>query len=105
MSLGAPDSEHHSVSELLYRAILLVWAWMMACDTEWRVFDKNMVEAVFYNCAIFILVSCVLCLVLRLFFITLVGVLDSSKLRGTTEHVLMYFKVLSLLTIYSNTGS
>ena len=78
---------------------------MMACDTECRAVDKNLAEAVVSNCAILIVASCVLSLVLQCFFSTLVGVLDSVKLVGTTEYVLIGFTVLLLLTIYSNTGS
>ena len=57
------------------------------------------------NCACFIVARCVLPLLLRCFFSTLIGVLASVLLRGTTEYVLMEFTVLSLLTISSNTGS
>ena len=63
--------------ELLYRAILLVWAWMMACDTEWKAVDKNLEEDVVSDCDRFIVARCVLRLVLRRFFSTLVGVLAS----------------------------
>ena len=50
--------------------------------------------------------SCKLCPAsfLGFLFTTLVGVLASVLLRGTTLYVLMVSKVL-LLTIYSNTGS
>ena len=57
------------------------------------------------ECAIFIVVRCVLRLILRHLFSTLVGVLANVKFRGTTEYVLMGFTVLSLLTLSSNTGS
>ena len=56
----------------------------MACDTEWRAVNKNLAEAVVYDCALFIVTGFVLCLVLHHFFSTLVGVLDSVELRGTT---------------------
>ena len=78
---------------------------MMACDTEWRVVDKNLAEAVVSNCDLFIIASCVLRLVLRRFFSTLVGVLDIVKIGGTIYYVSMGFTVLLLLTISSNTGS
>ena len=56
----------------------------MACDTEWRAVDRNLLEAVVSDCDIFVVVSCVLRLVPRCFFSTLVGVLASVELRGTT---------------------
>ena len=105
MSSDAPESEHHYVSDLLYRAIFSVWARIMVCDTAWRAVDKNIVEAVVSDCALFIVAICVLHLVLRLLFRTLVGVLASVKLGGNTEYVLIGFTVLLLLTIYSNTVS
>ena len=104
MSLDAPESAHHAVSEFLYSAILLLWAQMMAYDTEWREFIRNLAETVVYDCALFIVASCVLRLILRRFCSTLVGVLANVALRGTTEYVLMEFIVL-LLTIYYITGS
>ena len=69
---------------------------MMACDTEWRVIDKNISEAVVSESALFIVASCVLHLVLRCFFSTLFGVLDSVDLRVTTDYILIDFTVLSL---------
>ena len=104
MSSDALDSAQHAVSELLYRAILLVWEQMMACDTELREANRNIAKAVVSYCDTFIVASFVLRLVLLPLFSTFVGVLDSVELRGTTEYVLMEFTVLSLLTIYSNTG-
>ena len=59
MSSDAPDSAHHSVSELFYSAILLGRAQIMTCDTDWRSVDRNLVEAVVSDCAIFIVASCV----------------------------------------------
>ena len=56
-------------------------------------------------CVYFMVAICVLPLVLRCFFSTLVGVVASVVLRGTTEYVLIEFTVLSLLTISSNTWS
>ena len=47
----------------------------MACDTEWRAVDKNLVEAVVSNHALFILAICVLHLFLQCLFSKLVGVL------------------------------
>ena len=72
---------------------------MMACETEWREVDKNLAEAVVFDCDIFILSMCVLRLVLRCLFSNLVGVLASVKLGGTTEYVLMGFTVLLILNI------
>ena len=77
---------------------------MMAYDTEWRVIDKNLAEAIVYDYALFIVEICFLRLVLSCFFRILVGVLASAELKGTTEYVLMEFIVLSLLTNSSNTG-
>ena len=99
MSLDAPESAHHDLSELLHMAILLVWAWMMVCDTEWMAVDKNLVEAEVSDYALFTVSICVLRLLLRCFFGTLVGVLAIVDLIGTTEYLLMEFTVLSLLKI------
>ena len=77
----------------------------MACETEWRAVDRNIAEDVVSDCASFMVVSCDLPIVLRCFFTTLVGVLASVVLRGTAVYALMESKVLSLLTISSNTGS
>ena len=55
----------------------------MACDTEWRSVDNNLVEAVVFYCDIFIVARCVLSLVLLRSFIKLVGVIDIVKLVGT----------------------
>ena len=76
----------------------------MAYVTDWREVDRHLVEDVVSDCAFFIVASCVLRLVLRYFFSTLVGVLASVVLIGTAEYVLMEFVVL-LLTIYLNTCS
>ena len=78
---------------------------MMACDTEWRAVDNNIVEDLVSCCALFIVARYFLRLFLRIFFITLVGVIDSVELIGTTEYVFMDFTVLSLLDIPSNTGA
>ena len=77
----------------------------MACETEWREVNRNLAEDVVSYFYRFMVASCVLTLVLCCFFSTLVGVLASVVLRGTTGYVLMEFTVLSLLTISSNTGS
>ena len=90
---------------LLYRAILSVWARVMACETEWRKVDRNLAEAVVSDCACSMVASCVLPLILRCFFSTLVVVISSVVLRVTTEYVLMEFPVLSLMTISSKNGS
>ena len=60
---------------------------MMACDNKWREVDKNIAERVVSDCAIFIVESCVLCLILRRFFNTLVGVLASFEFIGTADYV------------------
>ena len=46
MSLDAVESTQHDISYLLYRAIFSVWELSMACDTELRAVDNNLVEAV-----------------------------------------------------------
>ena len=56
-------------------------------------------------CACFIVAIFVWHFVLRCFLNTVVGVLASVLLRGTTEYVLMEFTVLSLLIISLSTGS
>ena len=56
------------------------------------------------NCALFIVDIFFLRLVIWRFFSTLVGVITSDKLGGTTKYVFMGFTVLLLLTISSNTG-
>ena len=62
-----------------------VWVRMMASYTEWRAVDKNLAEAVLSDCALFIVASVFLHLVLRHFFRTLVVVLASVELRGKAE--------------------
>ena len=84
MSSYAPESAQYAVSEFLYSDILLVWERMMACDPDWRAFDRNISEAVVSDCAIFIVSRCVLRLALYFFFRTLVGLLAIAVLRGTT---------------------
>ena len=93
MSSDAPESAQHAVSEFLHSSILFVCEQMMACETEWRPLDRNLVEAVLSDCACFTVASCVRRRVLRCLFSTLCGVLTSVLLRGTTEYVLMVFKV------------
>ena len=105
MSLEASESAQYAVSELVYRDILLLWAHIMDFENERRAVNRNLVEAIVFDCSLFIVTSCVLNIVLRLLLNTLVGVIASVELRGTTEYVLMKFAVLSLLIIYSNTGS
>ena len=61
------ESAQHAVSELLYNAILLVWSSVMACDTDWREVNRNLVEAVVSDCALCIVASCVLCLFLHFY--------------------------------------
>ena len=48
-------------------------------ETDWRVVDRNLVEAVVSECARFIVASCVLPLILRYFLRSLAGVLVSVK--------------------------
>ena len=50
-----------------------------------------------YECDIFIVASSFLCLVLRIFLRTLVGVTSSTTLGGNTKYTLMGFTVLLLL--------
>ena len=71
MSSDAPKSAQHAVSLLLYIAILLMFARVIAWDTEWRAVDIKQVEAVLLDCAHFIDASLVLPLILRFFFSTL----------------------------------
>ena len=80
MSSDSPGSAQNSVSVLLYRAILSVCAKVMAWETEWREVYRNLAEAIILCCACFTVASCVLLLVLRCFFSTLVGALASVKL-------------------------
>ena len=79
MSPNAPESAQHAVSLLFYIAILLVFARVIAWDTEWRAFDRKRAEAVVSDCAHFIVAIFVLPIILRCFFSTLGGVLDSVK--------------------------
>ena len=67
------------MSVLLYRDILSVCAQFMAWETEWRVVYRNLAEAIVLYFACFTVASCVLPLVLRCFFSTLVGALASVK--------------------------
>ena len=57
---------------------------MMGCDNEWREVDRDLSETVVSDCALFMVAICVICLVLRFLFRTLVGVLSSVVLRVTT---------------------
>ena len=65
MSFDDIESAQHAVSELLYSAILLVCAWIMACDNEWREVNRNLAEAVVSEISRFIVASCVRRRVLR----------------------------------------
>ena len=91
------------MSLLLYIAILLVFAQVIAWDTEWRAVDRNQAEAVLSDCACLIIASLVLPLIVCFFFSTLVGALASVKGVVTTMYVLMGFIVL-ILTFSCNTG-
>ena len=79
MSSDDPESAQHAVSLLLYMAIFLVFARVIAWKTEWRAVDRNRAEAVVLDCARFIVVSFVMPLILRCFLSPLVGVLASVK--------------------------
>ena len=92
MSYDAPESAQYAISVLLYMDILSVWAWVMACDTEWSAVKGNFAEDVVSEYVRFIFVSCVRRCVLHFFFSTLRGVLIVVLLKGTTDYVLMGFK-------------
>ena len=77
---------------------------MMACDTERRAVDKNLSKSIVSYWNIFILAKFFMCLVLRCFFSTFIGVLTIYTIGVTKKYVLMGFNVLLLLTIDSNTG-
>ena len=104
MSSDDPDYAHHAMYLFLYIAILLVFARVIAWDTEWRTVDRKLAEAVLSDCACFIVASIFLPLIFCCFLGTLGDVIASVKGGGTTMYVLMGFKVL-LSTIYLNTGS
>ena len=103
MSSDAPESAQYAASLLLYIAILLMLARVIAWDTEWREVNRKLAEAVLLDCARFIFVIIVLTLIIRFFFSTLDSVLASVKGGGNTMYVLMVFIVL-LSKISSNTG-
>ena len=84
--------------------ILLVFARVIAWDTDWREVDRKLAEAVVSDCARFIVAIIFLPLILRYFLSTLVVVLASGKGWGATMYELMGFRVL-ISTISSNTGS
>ena len=65
MSSDAPESAQHAVSELLYIDILLVCAQMIACNTEWRSFNRNLSEEVVLDVACFVVARCFCRRVLR----------------------------------------
>ena len=65
------------MSLLLYMDILLVFARVIAWDTEWRAVDRKQAEAVLSECDRFIVASIVLPIILGCFLSTLVGVLAS----------------------------
>ena len=79
MSSDAPESAQHAVPLLLYMAILLVFARVIAWYTEWRAVDRKQAEAVVSDYARFIVASLVLTIILHCFLVTLVGVLASVK--------------------------
>ena len=79
MSSYDPESAHHTVSLLLYIAISLVFARVIALDTEWREVDRKRAEAGVSDCARFFVASLVLPLILHCFLSTLCGVLASGK--------------------------
>ena len=56
MSSDAPEYAYLDVSVLLYRAILSVWTWVMACETEWRAVDSGgcgVGMCLMYGCKLF----------------------------------------------------
>ena len=57
---------------------------MMACDTEWSAVDKNLAESVVSDCDLFMVPRFFMLPILQRFFSTLVGVLTSVTLLGTT---------------------
>ena len=79
MSSYAPESTQQAVSMLLYRDSLPVCARVISWETEWRLVNINLAEAVVLDCDRFIVASCVLPLILRCFLSTLVCVLASMK--------------------------
>ena len=106
MSSDAPESAQQDSSELFYSAILLVCAWTIACDTKLRVVNRNQADAELPDCALLIVASSHLRIVLQSILSTLEGMLLSATTRLDTVHVLMGFIGLSVMpTIYSNTGS
>ena len=70
MSSDDPDYAHHAMYLFLYIAIFLVFARVIAWDTEWRAVDRKQAEAVLSECARFIVASLVLPLILRFFLNT-----------------------------------
>ena len=67
------------MSLLLYMAVLLVFARVIAWDTEWRKIDRKRSEAVVLDCDRFIFASLVLTLILHCFLSTLVCVIASVE--------------------------
>ena len=65
MSSDAPESAQHAVSLLLYMDILLMFAQVIAWDTEWSAVDRKRAEDVVSNCARFIVSSLVLPIILH----------------------------------------
>ena len=103
MSSDATDYAQHVMSLFLYIAILLVFTWVIAWETKWRVVNRNRAEAILLDCARFIVASLVLPLILSFLFSNLGGVLASVRGGVTTMYALMGFIEL-LSTISSNTG-
>ena len=60
-------------------AILLVFTWVIAWDTDWRKVDRKRAEYFISDYAQFIVASIVLPFILRCFLSTLAGVLASVK--------------------------
>ena len=79
MSSDYPESTQHAVSLLLYIAIVLVFAWVIAWDTEWRSVNRKQGEAVLLDRDRFIVAIFVLPLILHFFLSTLGCVLASVK--------------------------
>ena len=91
MSHDAPESAQHAVSLLLYISILLVFARVIAWDTEWMAVYIKQAEAVLSDCACFIVAIIFLSLILRCFLSTLGGVIASFKGVFTKMYVLLGF--------------
>ena len=107
MSSDAPEYSQQDLSDLLYTAILSVWARMISCDTECRAFDRKRANSEVFYCALLIVSILLWLIVLQWFFSTLEGMMFINKNREDKVYVIMGFIVLftSSPTIYSNKGA